>query len=462
MKSKINPINGRGDATLRRILQTGLVLALALLLLTGTAQAQGRAAAKGQLPALDEAARTAIVEAVSDAMNEEYVFPEKAKKMEALLKANLKEGKYGKITDLQKFTERLTRDLVELTKDRHIRVMPAPPQDDGSRLSPEEEQLGRLEEMRYINFGFEKLERYPGNIGYIDLRAFADAGEAGATAIAAMNFFANADALIFDLRKNGGGSPSMIQLISSYLFDEPVHLNSFYIRKGDSTRQFWSQAQVEGPRLTDVPVYVLTSRYTFSAAEEFTYNLKNMERATIIGETTGGGAHPVNFRRFDDLNVAMSVPFGRAVNPVTGTNWEGTGIEPHIAVPADDALERARMEAMKKIISGDIAQEKKKRLEWSLEFMEACSKPAPLTHDQLAAYAGVYGPRVIRFEKGKLTYQRESGPKFVLLPMGKDRFVLDDLERFRIRFVKNDSGKPVKLVGLYDNGFQDMNERTGD
>ena len=143
----------------------------------------------------------------------------------------------------------------------------------------------------------------------------------------------------------------MIQLLSSYFFEEPVHLNDFYTRQTDEWEQSWTQAHVEGPRMTDVPIFVLTSGRTFSAAEEFTYNLKQLERATIIGETTRGGAHPVMSRIFqcEGLTIRITIPFSRAVNPITGTNWEGTGIEPHISVAAEDALERAIEEARKRI-----------------------------------------------------------------------------------------------------------------
>jgi len=138
---------------------------------------------------------------------------------------------------------------------------------------------------------------------------------AGGTAVAAMKFLGNCDAVIIDLRDNGGGSPSMIQLISSYFLDESTHRNSFYIRKTDEMKQFWSYEHVDGKRLTDAPVCILTSNYTFSGAEEFTDNMKNLERATIIGETTGGGAHPTERKLFAGLCVKISVPFGRAVNP---------------------------------------------------------------------------------------------------------------------------------------------------
>ncbi|HEY6414403.1 MAG TPA: S41 family peptidase [Edaphobacter sp.] len=163
-----------------------------------------------------------------------------------------------------------------------------------------------------------------------------------------MNFLAHTDAVIFDLRENGGGDPKMVSLIATYLFDQPEHLNDLYERKTDTTTQYWTQPFVPGTKLGDKPVYVLTSNRTFSGAEEFTYDLKNLKRATIVGETTGGGAHPVRGVRVDD-HFVVGVPFARAVNPVSKTNWEGTGVEPDVSVKAADALTTAQKLAESKL-----------------------------------------------------------------------------------------------------------------
>jgi len=169
----------------------------------------------------------------------------------------------------------------------------------------------------------------------------------GDTAASAMSFLANNDAVIIDLRKNGGGSPDAVILLCSYFFDQSTHLNSIYTRTTDTTRQYWSHPVVPGKKLIGKDVYVLTSSRTFSAAEEFTYNLQSQKRATIVGETTGGGAHPTRGFRVSD-HFGVGVPFARSVNPVTKTNWEGTGVKPDVAVPADHALHTAHLLALKK------------------------------------------------------------------------------------------------------------------
>jgi C-terminal processing protease CtpA/Prc len=216
--------------------------------------------------------------------------------------------------------------------------------------------------MRQVNYGFEKIERLPGNIGYIDLRGFQDPETGLETVAAAMNFVNNTDALIFDLRQNGGGDPGMVALICSYLFGEkPVHLNTFYNRKKDSTEEFWTKASVAGKRYGDKDIYVLTSNKTFSAAEEFSYNLKNLKRATIIGETTGGGAHPGGMFRIND-HFSAFVPDGRAINPITKTNWEGTGVEPDVKVLKELALKTAHALALNKIAEKTPDEQRKKGL----------------------------------------------------------------------------------------------------
>lgn len=300
---------------------------------------------------VDAAARKETIETLLKRLNDAYVFPETAAKMEQDVRARLARGEYDQITSARQFAEALTNHLREVSRDKHLGVRyshrPIPVR--GERKEPSPEELEEMRgELKRINYGFERLERLPGNIGYIDLRGFTPAELGKETVAAAFNFLANTDALIVDLRKNGGGSPEMVQLISSYLFDgAPVHLNSLYWREGDRTEEFWTRKEVAGRRYLGKDVYVLTSSRTFSGAEEFTYNLKNLKRATIIGETTGGGAHPGGMHRLSE-HFAMFVPTGRAISPVTKTNWEGTGVEPDVKIAADKALKTAHLHALRK------------------------------------------------------------------------------------------------------------------
>lgn len=290
---------------------------------------------------IDAATRARVIDRAAELLEEFYVFPETAKKMAEAVRARQKRGEYNSITSGEEFAKLLTDHFREVSRDKHLRVSYSPAPLPARPPEPTaEDRANRRKRLEGDNCAFEKAERLAGNVGYLKFNGFTDPGICGETAIAAMNFLANSDAIIFDLRSNGGGDPAMIALISSYLFAEPTHLNDLWTRKGDTTQQYWTLPFVPGKRLDGKPVFVLTSSRTFSGAEEFSYNLKNLKRATIVGETTGGGAHPARGQRIDD-HFIIGVPFARAVNPISKTNWEGVGVEPDVKVPAAEALETA-------------------------------------------------------------------------------------------------------------------------
>lgn len=321
---------------------------------------------------IDAAQRKETIEGAIRQMNERYVFPEVAKKTEAALNSKLQDNAYDRLDDAAQFATRLTEDLQALTSDKHIRVryiaMTVP---ETAQSAPSEEQLAQFRKQAAIsNYGVEKVERLPLNVGYIDLRAFAPADLASESITAAMTLVARTDALIVDLRKNGGGDPATVAFMTSYLFDGRTHLNSLYWREGNRTSQFWTQDWVPGKRFGQKkPVYVLISKRTFSGAEEFSYNLKNLKRATLVGENTGGGAHPGGMRRLS-AHFMMFVPGGRAISPVTNTNWEGVGVEPDVKVAADDALGRAQILALKKILDAEKDADYRKRLQTRIDELE--------------------------------------------------------------------------------------------
>ncbi|MDK2123074.1 S41 family peptidase [Parachitinimonas caeni] len=309
------------------------------------ALAVSAASAAEPAPSLNAEVRQTVIQQLSARLRTDYVFPKVAEAMIASLQTESRQGRFDAMTEGPAFADSLTQSLQAVSQDKHLRVrfhaQPQPERQDAAVPTPVE-LAEQARQNRRSNHGVSKVERLTGNIGYLKLDAFVTASDsARETAAATMNLLANTDALIIDLRENGGGDPEMVQLWCSYLFGPtPVHLNDLYFRIPDRTEAFWTLKDVAGKRYLDKPVWVLTAKRTFSGAEEFSYNLKNLKRATLVGESTGGGAHPGDVVRLHP-HFSAFIANGRAINPITGSNWEGTGVKPDIAVPAADALRTA-------------------------------------------------------------------------------------------------------------------------
>lgn len=306
--------------------------------------------------------QTQVVDTLIRKLNENYVFPETAKKIEVDLIGRLSRGEFNEINSTREFAAAVTRHIRAIAKDKHLvvgvsaQLLPDVPHSS----EPDRDQLSEImKEAKYDNYGIQKVERLPGNIGYLDLREFALADFAGPSIAAAMTLVSGTDALIIDLRENGGGAPSAVALLASYFFDGRTHLTDLYSRKTGLTEQFWTSEYVPGVKYgKSKPVYVLTSRRTFSGAEAFSYDLKILKRATIVGETTAGGANPGEIYRLAD-HVRTFIPSGYAINPSTKTNWEGIGVDPDVAVDQARALDTAQMLALKRLSVEDIPARRK-------------------------------------------------------------------------------------------------------
>jgi hypothetical protein len=297
---------------------------------------------------IDAAERKKVIDGVGDVLKEYYIELAVAEQMAEALKEHEAKGDYNSLTDGDAFASQLRKDLLAVSHDKHLGVS-FNPYKAAPRGEPTPEDEARFhKQMERQNCAFDKVEILPNNIGYIKFDGFMDAEFCGPTVVATMGFVAHTDALIFDLRQNGGGQPAMVTLIASYLFDKPTHLIDMYFRKEDRTQQNWTLSYLPGKRMPAQPVYVLTSKQTFSGAEEFAFDLQTQKRAVIVGETTGGGAHPVSGHLVADYFM-VGVPFAKSLDPVTKTNWEGTGVEPDVKVPATDALETAQKMALEKL-----------------------------------------------------------------------------------------------------------------
>jgi Peptidase family S41/N-terminal domain of Peptidase_S41 in eukaryotic IRBP len=315
-----------------------------------------------------------IVTTAMSLLRANYVFPEVAEQAATAVEAHLAAGEYDDLDEVT-LAELVTRHLQEITGDKHLRLRlgggpppgrgpgPGGPGPGGPRRGPgpdeteprnhEVRRLAMRQRGRLDNFGIRRVERLDGNVGYLDVRRVAVPANAGPAITAAMELVAGTYALILDLRHNGGGSPDGVLFWCSYLLDEePTHLNDIFHADTGQTRQFWTLPYVPGTRYVDRPVYVLTSSHTFSGGEEFCYNLQALGRAELIGETTGGGAHPTRGFPISPA-VGIGIPFARSINPVTGTNWQGTGVVPDVAVPEAEAYDVAYAKALRHVLALD-------------------------------------------------------------------------------------------------------------
>src|SRR5687767_3300965 len=265
--------------------------------------------------------RAAIVDTIASVLGRMYVFPDVAARMGKDLRARVARGEYDDVTERESFARELTGHLQAVSRDLHLRVRAGAPGPAGGR--PGGPSQGGA---------FGRAERLSGDVAYVEILSFGFPPDAVRDDVERiMSAAADAKALIVDVRANGGGSPHMVALVTSYLFGaEAVHLNSLYWRPANRTDDFFTDPSVRGKKFgPDKPVYVLTSARTFSGAEEFAYNLQARKRAVIVGEKTGGGAHPGQGVPLLH-GLTMFVPTGRAINPITKSNWEGVGVRPDV------------------------------------------------------------------------------------------------------------------------------------
>lgn len=399
------------------------------------------------LHAIDREGGSAIAERLARTIEDNYVEPDTGRKIAALLR----EGIWTARDE-----SRLASQFTELLQpfDGHFSVRFRPPNPDTKESAADVVDYAGA--VRRRNYGFQRVEILRGNIGYIDLREFASAEAAGPTAAGAMQFVADTHALIIDLRRNGGGDPGMVQLLCSYLIEPGVLLNSLYWRPSNQTSQFWTLPVVPGERQIDKPVYVLIGARTGSAAEEFAYNLRALERGTLIGRTTYGAANPGQDIDLGD-GWSVFVSTGKAINPITDSNWEGVGVEPHVSVSEPAALTQAHELALGAALTRIDDGLAKQELDWARDYVSAVQ--SPVAAGALESLAGRYGDRTIYLENGRLWYQRGERMAEVLVGVTPRLFYLESIDTMRVRFDTSSRAAPLLTEEFYD-GFVRSFERT--
>ncbi|MBS1663164.1 MAG: S41 family peptidase [Bacteroidetes bacterium] len=305
----------------------------------------------GAQPRLTAKERNAVIDSLVAKLGRIYVYEDVAQKMGDVLRLHRSRGDYDTVSDRAVFARMLTSELRAISKDGHLGVdYSAAGVKDESPGSPSEEVVMQFRNTwARSNFNFKKVEVMEGNVGLLELNTFFPAEWIKELAQSAMSFLGNTDAVIIDLRNNHGFAPDGVLLMESYFFNDAVHLSDAYDRDGGTMRQTWTMPVVAGRRLGEVDVYILVGRNTFSAPEDFTYNMQAMGRAKVVGEVTGGGAHGTRPFKVGEYFTA-SIPFSYSVSTVTHTDWEGRGVQPDVVVPADKALLTAQVMAIRALV----------------------------------------------------------------------------------------------------------------
>jgi hypothetical protein len=283
---------------------------------------------------LSAAERTAVIDALVEKVNARYVYPDVAQRMTKAIRAHQANHEYDSIASGEEFARILTAHLRAISNDGHLGVdYSATPLQEKAVEEPSAEEIAKFRESgARNNYAFRKVERLDGNVGLLQLDSFYPAAWIKETALGAMTFMANVDAVIIDLRRNHGFAPDGVLLIESYFFKDETHITDQIDRDAGKTRQYWTMPTVPGSSLAGKDLYVLTSHDTFSAGEDFAYNMQAQGRAKIVGENTGGGAHGTRPYRLS-AHFTASIPFSYSRNPVTDSEWEGVGIKPDVSVP---------------------------------------------------------------------------------------------------------------------------------
>lgn len=408
-----------------------------------------------------------LIEGIGKLLNERYLFVDSAEKIHHFLSAQHADGAYENVETARQLGTRITDDLRANFHDRHLRVMYAPRLvnvlNEGTPSEPTEEEIEyELKTELYKNFQLPQLNVLPGNIGYLRIDTFLPPRYArgyGEKMAACFEFVGDTDALIIDLRENPGGYADGSSFFLSYLLPPNKHIISETSRipnGGLEELQGYTPDTVRARGYLEKPLYVLTSTRTASAAEAVTHILKYSNRATIIGESTYGAGYLGDDFPINDKYI-MRVSYASAKYPDAPSNWEGIGVQPDVNASYGDALTVARALAAQDLLSLEKEKSKKeqdemvlKNLEWEDKRLSNMKNPTNLSQAELEQYKGSYEDRRVVLEGSTLYYFRTNPdrPKRKLTPVGKDEFLVEGLESYRIGFNRDQSDQ-INAIKLY-------------
>jgi C-terminal processing protease CtpA/Prc len=406
---------------------------------------------------ISEREKNQAIDSIVGVLTKYYVLPDKGNETANYLLQQRKKNAYKNIANYSAFIEQVNKDLQVKHKDLHLKVNYNP--EKVALIRKVNQQVPdstffvkRAAKHRYFNYGVAKVERLEGNITYIDLRQFVNVTNTSRKTIdAALTLNQEPTAIIIDLRENGGGNIDMGRYIKSYFFQDSIHLTDVINRITNTKDKYWTHPSLIDQKFIKTPIYILISGNTFSAAEEFAYNLKNMKRAVIVGEKSAGGAHGYGSKAINNA-IVISIPFERIENAITKDNWEGVGVVPDIVIPSSKALEKAHLMAMDTIRLQIDDEEVKQELKWKKEYLQVVVTPVVLNQELLQSYTGNYGSREILLLDDGLYMQRKDKSKYRLIPINDNTFYIKELN-YRLQFLKTKEDK-MKLYIVFEDGYK--------
>jgi retinol-binding protein 3 len=401
--------------------------------------------------------RQEVVDSLAKSLVKNYIFADTARRMGAFIEGRLKQGAYDKVTNAVEFAQVLTTDLRSVYKDVHLSVVYDLQMQknlaDTSATDAGERHRQNLVEYAQANFGFRKLEILSGNIGYVAFdRFYAMNDPAKEVVNSAFSFLKNVNALIIDLRNNGGGSPEMIRYITGFLVPAGTQLSGFFERRSRRSETTFTDAPSLPVSFVGRPVYILVNRRSLSGAEVFSYDMQQMHRATIIGEVTGGGAHAVGPAPVSNGFIGL-IPYARAVNPITQTNFEGVGVQPDIQINADSAVDAAVLKYYDYKLANAKDSVAISRISWPRSMLMAKLHPYIADSAIAKSYAGIYDNRLVSFENGQLFYTGTNGKRSALVALSPGSYKIQDIDYMKIDFIKSGDGKIVGMKFIFEDGF---------
>jgi len=440
----------KGEIKMKTLISVCYILFFILLAVNNNVYAQDR---------ITKSQQEAILKDVCKILEKYYTEPEIGAKLSKILIEKFGKGDYPENVVPGKFTEMLNEDIFEISRDEHLKIFYDP---EGVKELCKIKTEGGLTETeikseKLRNFGFKDLRILDGNIGYLNLSDFCSVKYAGEKAVSAMNFFSDCNSLIIDLRQNGGGSDDMVTFLVSYFVDseEPFVFNISYSTVDSSYYTSMMSSYLPGKKLTNIPIYILTSRATASAAEAFSNIMKVYNKnVTIVGKRTRGAENPVN-HLVVGTEYILRIPSWRKIYSSMNTTWEGKGISPDINVEENKALSTAHLEALKILLGNTTDKAELDHYQWAYDGVKALQEPFPVDDNILKSYQGTYGNKNIFYESGNLYYDRE---RLKLIPISDNYFFVESIDYFRIKFIK-ENGKVAAFERVFIYGYSSRHTR---